>query len=86
MIFVFLLSNILIANDKYSRVETGEMKTISEIRNCNQRSLHSYIVIAGVGDDVKNLLEENVKIFSSDFVLNSIRQCDLDFQKNTISS
>ena len=66
-------------------MEIGDIKTIREIKNCNQRSQHSYIVIAGGGDDVQNLLEENVKIFSSDFVFNSIRHCDLDFQKNVKS-
>ena len=81
-----LSSNILITNDYYSRVEIGDLRTISEIKNSNQRSQHSYIVIAGGGDDVQDLLEENVKIFSSDFVFNSIRHCDLDFQKNIISS
>ena len=84
--YLLIISNILITNDWYSRVEIGDIKTISEINNCNQRSEHSYIIIAGVGDDVQNLLEENVKIFSSDFVLNSISHCDLDFQKNTLSS
>ena len=66
-------------------MEIGDIKTISEIKNCNHRSLDSYIVIAGGGDNVQNLLEENVKVYSSDFVLNSIRHCDLDFQKNTLS-
>ena len=81
-----LSNNILITNDCYSRVEIGDIRTISEIKNSNQRSKHSYIVVAGAGDDVQNLLEENIKFFSSDFVINSISQCDLDFQKNTLSS
>ena len=75
-----------ITNDYYSRVEIGDMKNISEIKSCNQHSQHSYIVIAGCGDDVQDLLEENVKIFSSDFVFHSLRHCDLDFQKHILSS
>merc|ERR1712218_481801 len=72
---VEVLKNLI--ENSGGRVEIDDMKTISEIKKCNQRSQHSYIVIAGGGDDVQDLLKENVKIFSSDFVFNSLRHCDL---------
>jgi len=66
------------------RVENRDIKTISKIKKYNQHSAHSYIIIAGARDLVEDLLQENIKIFTSDFVFNSILHCYMDFEKDTL--
>ena len=61
------------------------MKSLSEIRKHNKDSTE-YIIIAGGDklDIVQDLIQEKIKIFTSDFVLNSIMHCSMDFEKDTL--
>ena len=67
-----------------SRVEDGELRSISEIKKFNPHSECEYIVIVGGPDGNENLLQENVRIFTSDFVFNSVVNCHMDFDKNSL--
>ena len=69
-----------------SRVEDGELRSISEIKKFNPHSECEYIVIVGGPDGHENLLQENVRIFTSDFVFNSVVNCHMDFDKNSLWS
>ena len=63
------------------RVDVGKRKTIAEMKESNQGGNISYLVISCQEDIdlVRDVLQAKMGIFSTEFILNSVMRCEMDF-------
>jgi len=76
---VGVLSNVIEWSG--GKVEIGRRKSLSEIKQINQGGNLNYIVVTCDEDvgQVEDMIDANLSIFSSEFVLSSVMRCEMDF-------
>ena len=80
LIFLHSLVYLPTSNSHFDRVEVGDLK--SQIRKSEQQDRRDLIIITSSAGSVKDLPLDGIKIFTSEFVINSILNCNIDFENN----
>ena len=64
-------------------MEYGERKTLTQVKNINCGGNLNYIVIACKEDKdtIADLLEADVGIYDTDFIMSSVLRCEMNFDR-----